>query len=86
MSKPEPKVNREIQIQAIEAKLKMMAGKSSQDDFEINKIVANETPVITQFQYNKQQSSSTTSTTKSKCNYKKSDRHNKPYNKSRTRR
>lgn len=94
MSKPEAKVNKQIQIQAIEAKLRMMAGKSSQDDFEINKTVATETPIITQYQFNKQQSNNNcnngisnnnNNSVKCKTNYKKSDRH-KPYSKSKTRR
>lgn len=85
MSKPETKVNREIQIQAIEAKLKLMAGKSG-DEFEINKTVASEIPIISQYQYNKQQNSSTTSNTRNKSNFKKFDRHNKPYNKLKVRR
>lgn len=80
MAKPETKINRETQIQAIEAKLKLMEHKSS-DDFEINKTVANEIPVISQYQYNKQQSN-----TSNNIRYKKFDRHSKPYNKARSRR
>lgn len=86
MSKPESKVNKDLQIQAIEAKLKLMAGKSVQDEFEINKTVATEAPVISQYQH-KQQQNNATSTSRSKNNFKKFDRHsNRPYNRPKVRR
>lgn len=80
MSKSEKKCNRECQIQAIEQKLKLME-HNTKEELIINKTVATEAPVISQFQNNKQQSAS---------NYKlhkhfKFERH-KPYNKHRHRR
>lgn len=82
MSKAETKVNRESQIEAIEAKLKLMERKDTQD-FEINKTVAAEPPVITLYQNKKHEitTSSNPSSIRQKVNTKRSDRRHAPYNK-----
>lgn len=74
MSKNEKKTNRELQIQAIEAKLKLME-RRSEDELKINDTVATKPPVITQYQHNKQVTIS--SSLKAK-NLKKNDK-SKPY-------
>lgn len=85
MSKAEKKLDRESQIQAIEAKLKLMEKKTS-DELEINKTVATEPPIITQFQYNKNQPTTSTSTKVKLSTLKRGDkRNNKPYSKHKTR-
>lgn len=85
MSKAEKKVDRESQIQAIEAKLKLMEKKRT-DELEINKTVATEPPVISQYQFNKNHAASSTSS-KQKYVSRRNDKHyNKPYSKNRPRR
>ncbi|XP_013194837.1 probable RNA-binding protein 18 [Amyelois transitella] len=49
-AKPESKLSKKTAIQSIEAKLKMMESMKPGDDFEINKLAANETPIIAQYQ------------------------------------
>ncbi|XP_053625558.1 probable RNA-binding protein 18 [Plodia interpunctella] len=49
-AKPEMKLSRKTAIQSIEAKLKMMESMKPGDDFVINKLAANETPIIAQYQ------------------------------------
>ncbi|XP_075969905.1 putative RNA-binding protein 18 [Anticarsia gemmatalis] len=49
-AKPELKLSKKTAIQSIEAKLKMMENMKAGDDFVINKLAANETPVIAQYQ------------------------------------
>ncbi|KAI4464475.1 heterogeneous nuclear ribonucleoprotein [Holotrichia oblita] len=83
MAKPERKTDREFQIQAIEAKLKLMEHNQN-SELVINKTVATEVPIITQFQHNKQPAPSSNS--RSRSSFKKSDRHHKPYMKHKTRR
>ncbi|XP_044750512.1 probable RNA-binding protein 18 [Coccinella septempunctata] len=55
MAKPVIKNDRESQIQAIEAKLKLLEEKST-SELKINDTVATKPPVIAQYQYNKIQS------------------------------
>lgn len=81
MSKIDNKPDRQTQIQAIEAKLKLMENKNS-DELEINKTVAAETPIIQKYQFNKQQSS-TSGVQRTRNNTKRNDRHVKPYSKHR---
>lgn len=51
-SSSEPrKISKEVTIQAIEAKLKSL--ETSKNDFEINKTIVNEMPMIYKYQYNK---------------------------------
>ncbi|KAJ8929238.1 hypothetical protein NQ314_018117 [Rhamnusium bicolor] len=80
MSKEGKKTDRISQIQAIEAKLKLME-KKQEDELKINDTVATKPPVIVQYQYNKLQTTSITSF-KHKQSLKKCDRYNKPYSKS----
>lgn len=83
MSKAEKKLDRESQIQAIEAKLKLMEKKSS-DELEINKTVATEPPIVSLYQFNKNQGT-TSSNMKYKVSYvRRSDKRDKPYGKSRS--
>lgn len=84
MSKAEKKMDRESQIQAIEAKLKLMEKKAS-DELEINKTVATEPPVITQFQFNKNQVVASTSAKHKFSNIRRVDKRNKPYTKHKSR-
>lgn len=49
-AKPEMKLSKKTAIQSIEAKLKMMENMKAGDDFVVNKLAANETPIITQYQ------------------------------------
>lgn len=56
----------------------MMEGKSVVDDFEINKTVATETPVIVQYQQNKTES--TNSNNISRHRYSNRRQNIKPYN------
>ncbi|CAG9585133.1 unnamed protein product [Danaus chrysippus] len=44
------KLSKKTAIQSIEAKLKMMENMKAGDDFVINRLAANEAPVITQYQ------------------------------------
>lgn len=85
MSKAEKKMDRESQIQAIEAKLKLMERKAS-DELEINKTVATEPPVIIQYQFNKNQAA-TSSSAKHKVlsSIRRSDKRTKPYSKHKSR-
>ncbi|XP_064212706.1 probable RNA-binding protein 18 [Tribolium castaneum] len=78
MSKNEKKTDRESQIQAIEAKLKLME-KKAEDELKINDTVATKPPVITQFQYNKQ--TVTNNSLKTKTLLKRHDKYVKPYSK-----
>lgn len=78
MSKSEKKTDRESQIQAIEAKLKLME-KKAEDELKINDTVATKPPVITQFQYNKQ--AVTNNSLKTKTVLKRHDKFVKPYSK-----
>ncbi|XP_041977239.1 probable RNA-binding protein 18 [Aricia agestis] len=48
--KPEMKLSKKTAIQSIEAKLKMMENSKDAEDFVINKLAANETPIIAQYQ------------------------------------
>ncbi|CAG9114846.1 unnamed protein product [Plutella xylostella] len=48
---PETKISRKTAIQSIEAKLKMMENMKAGDDFVLNKLAADEAPVIAQYQY-----------------------------------
>ncbi|XP_050345492.1 probable RNA-binding protein 18 [Nymphalis io] len=48
--KTELKLSKKTAIQSIEAKLKMMENMKAGDDFVINKLAANETPIIAQYQ------------------------------------
>ncbi|GBP40966.1 Probable RNA-binding protein 18 [Eumeta japonica] len=48
--KPESKLSKKTAIQSIEAKLKMLESMKAGDDFEVNKLAALETPIITQYQ------------------------------------
>ncbi|KAI5641754.1 RNA recognition motif domain-containing protein [Phthorimaea operculella] len=49
-AKPEPKLSKKTAIQSIEAKLKMMENMQAGDDFVVNKLAAQEPPIITQYQ------------------------------------
>lgn len=49
-AKPELKLSKKTAIQSIEAKLKMMENMKAGDDFVVNKLAANEAPVIAQYQ------------------------------------
>lgn len=86
MSKPEMKTDREFQIQAIEAKLKLMEQHNTNDELVINKTVATEVPIIAQFQHNKQPAPSNSS--RGKIGYRKTTErhHHKPYSKHKNRR
>ncbi|XP_030749564.1 probable RNA-binding protein 18 isoform X2 [Sitophilus oryzae] len=76
LSKDSKKTDRVSQIQAIEAKLKLMEQKK--DELKINDSLSTKTPVIQQFQFNKEKPCGTTSKNfKSRIN----DRHKKPYSK-----
>ncbi|KAM3961297.1 putative RNA-binding protein 18 [Aphomia sociella] len=56
-AKPELKLSKKTAIQSIEAKLKMMESMKPGDDFVINKLAANEAPVIAQYQTKQHQPS-----------------------------
>lgn len=85
MSKEDKKADRLSQIQAIEAKLKLME-KKKEDELRINETVASKAPVIVQYQYNKAPVANNNSH-KHKSVLKKSDRYiNKPYSKSKFKR
>lgn len=75
MTKNDKKTDRESQIQAIEAKLKLME-KRNEDELKINDTVATKAPVINQYQYNKQASNNNL---KTRIICKKYDKQNKPY-------
>ncbi|KAF5294077.1 hypothetical protein FQA39_LY13551 [Lamprigera yunnana] len=80
MAKLEKKVNRESQIEAIEAKLKLMEGKGSQE-LEINKTVLTEPPVIPLFQSKRHESSIGTSHNTKHKSLKRNDKRRLPYSK-----
>ncbi|KAF5303040.1 hypothetical protein FQR65_LT08369 [Abscondita terminalis] len=82
MAKSEKKVNRETQIEAIEAKLKLMEHKDIHE-LEINKTVSAEPPIISLYQNRKQESSTSGNhnTVKHRFTLKRSDRRRVPYNK-----
>lgn len=64
VGKPELKISKKTAIQSIEAKLKMLESMKAGDDFVINKLAANEAPVITQYQLKQHQSNKTTTSFK----------------------
>ncbi|KAL3283524.1 hypothetical protein HHI36_006663 [Cryptolaemus montrouzieri] len=76
IAKPEPKTDRESQIQAIEAKLKLME-KRCTDELKINDTVATKTPIIAQFQHNKLSNKPNNSSVKTKI----AEMRSKPYKK-----
>lgn len=80
MSKEGKKADRLAQIQAIEAKLKLME-KKNEDELKINETVATKPPVILQYQHNKTQTNNSNNF-KHKHNIKRHDRFSKPYNRS----
>lgn len=84
MTKCENKVNRESQIEAIEAKLKLMEKKDIQD-FVINKTVASEPSVVSLYQNKKHDTTninnSGTSSTRHRYVSKRNDKRRTPYNK-----
>ncbi|KAJ8983693.1 hypothetical protein NQ317_003483 [Molorchus minor] len=80
MSKEEKKIDRISQIQAIEAKLKLME-KKKEDELQINDTVATKPPVIVQYQHSKSQTS-----TKKHKTLKRTDKYPKPYSRSKHRR
>lgn len=61
-AKPENKLSKKTAIQSIEAKLKMMENLKAGDDFVINKLAANEAPIIAQYQTKSHQPPNKTST------------------------
>lgn len=79
MSKDDKKTDRLSQIQAIEAKLKLME-KKKEDELKINETVATKPPIVIQYQYNKM-SSTNNNSYKHKSLSKKTFRYNKPYGK-----
>lgn len=80
MSKDDKKTDRLSQIQAIEAKLKLME-KKKEDELKINDTVATKPPVIVQYQHNKATVTNNIGY-KHKASLKKTDRYNyKPYTK-----
>ncbi|KAG5889928.1 hypothetical protein JTB14_010078 [Gonioctena quinquepunctata] len=86
MSKESSKTDRVSQIQAIEEKLKLME-KKKEDELKINESVATKPPVIVQYQFNKSQttnSSTSASNFKYRQNFRKKDGYSKPYSKSKT--
>ena len=82
-SSSEPrKLSKEITIQAIEAKLKMLENKNI--DLEINKTINNEAPLIHKYQYNKNSDGSSGQSGKNSMANKytsKSRYTQRPYNK-----
>lgn len=78
MSKEEKKSDPVHQIQAIEAKLKLME-KRREEELKINDTVATKTPVISQYQYNKRTNVKTSFN--SRYSSKKNDRLPQPYSK-----
>ncbi|CAH1104459.1 unnamed protein product [Psylliodes chrysocephalus] len=83
MAKLGSKTDRMTQIQAIEAKLKMMERKQ-EDELKINDTVATKAPVVVQYQHNNIQNSSTSlnSNGNHRNHFKNRDRYHKPYTKS----
>ncbi|XP_066261677.1 uncharacterized protein [Euwallacea similis] len=73
LAKEAKKADKTTQIQAIEAKLKLMEHK--EDELKINDSIATKAPVIQQFQFNKDKISKPQST------YRSHTRHKKPYTK-----
>lgn len=83
MSKSESKINRESQIEAIEAKLKLMEKKKDIQELEINKTVATEPSAVSLYQ-NKKPEASTTSNNfniKYKHTTRRNDKRKVPYTK-----
>ncbi|XP_048520594.1 probable RNA-binding protein 18 isoform X2 [Dendroctonus ponderosae] len=72
LSKDTKKTDRMSQIQAIEAKLQLM--KQKEDELKINDSIATKTPVIQQFQFNKERVGS-----KTQQFFKFHNRSKKPY-------
>ncbi|CAG9833578.1 unnamed protein product [Diabrotica balteata] len=86
MSKAEQKTDRTSQIQAIEAKLKMME-KKREDELKINETVASKPPVISQYQQKTQNGATSVNTSTTNHRYvRQRDRYQKPYAKSKYRR
>lgn len=80
MSKGDKKTDKLSQIQAIEAKLKLMERKN-EEELKINDTVATKAPVIVQYQSKPEQTAISNTSFKTKHNYnKKNDRNSKPYN------
>lgn len=78
MTKEDKKTDRLSQIQAIEAKLKLME-KKKEDELKINETVATKAPVIVQYQFNKNPPVNNNG-----CKQKslrKPDKYTKPYSK-----
>lgn len=73
------KVSKEITIQAIEAKLKMLESKP--DDFEINKTISDEVPLIHKYQFNKTSVTDLKSSTKQSTRYNTKTRYNNLHHK-----
>ncbi|KAG4066701.1 hypothetical protein HA402_007337 [Bradysia odoriphaga] len=73
------KVSKEITIQAIEAKLKMLESKA--DDFEINKTASDEVPLIHKYQFNKNNVGDLKSSTKQSTKYNTKTRYNNLHHK-----
>ncbi|XP_066137547.1 probable RNA-binding protein 18 [Euwallacea fornicatus] len=73
LAKEPKKADKMTQIQAIEAKLKLMEHK--EDELKINDSIATKVPVIQQFQFNKDKIS------KPQPTYRSHIRHKKPYTK-----
>lgn len=74
------KFSKEITIQAIEAKLKMLESKP--DDFEINKTISDEVPLIHKYQFNKNNVADNKSASKQSTRYNSKTRYNNvPYHK-----
>lgn len=80
MSKEDKKTDRLSQIQAIEAKLKLME-KKKEDELKINDTVATKPPIIVQYQHNNTSLTNNNNGYKYKSNSKKTDRFSKPYGK-----
>lgn len=73
------KGSRETQIQAIEAKLKMMENNSS-NELEINKTVATEMPVISQYQQKTVETSQNSNNNRHRYNNHNRRQQSHPYN------
>lgn len=84
MSKGDKKTDRQSQIQAIEAKLKLME-KKKEDELKINDTVATKAPVVVQYQFNKTPATNSNGY-KQKSSLKKTDRYSKPYSKNKFKR
>lgn len=79
MSKGEKKTDKLSQIQAIEAKLKLME-KKNEEELKINDTVATKPPVIVQYQNKTEQTPISNVNFKTKHIFnKKNERNSKPY-------